>query len=457
MSFMPKHLYLPIEIGSRELGAKLLTAASAVERGFTVILGFQYHLFMNNARLPPGLFFSKGSNRLFLHFVDNLRKNGHAFVASEEENYGYCLNEAPVAFNPQELPDKCDLYLCLGASEARYLDRRFGSSLHKAITGNARSDFLRPRLRSLFTSAVADIRERYGRHILLNMNFGVTNPNAHSSLQKIFELWVKGGIFVTEDPAERVSQFQEFVQWENDNSAQMQMLVALLSKRTTPVVIRPHPSESAESWRKFVAQFEAPHIHVLDGTPLIPYMLACDVMVHPGCTTGMEALALGVPTICMNAGLTKVPHYYVSPKVNAGTTTAEEAVDLIDMHWKGSDVLTRDKAAQMARLADYVADLDGDVLTADRIVETLDRFAVGREFSEDGRTIANIAWKTVEDGSPEFNATHAYRLSKFAVASKDVDETLRGFRQALGRFHGVRAEEVYEGVYLVHGASAAAF
>jgi len=456
---MPKYLYLPVEIGSRELNAKLLTAASAAERGFTVLFGFQYHLFQNHEKLPPGLFFSKGSNRIYLKFVPEIRKSGHAFVASEEENFGYCLNEAPVAFNPTELPQNCDLYLCMGACEARYLEGRFGPAFPKALTGNARLDFLRPRLRALSAAAAADIRRQYGKFVLLNMNFGLTNPNVKSSLQKMFELWVTGGIFVSDDPHVRLGQFKEFVQWEMDNSKEMQKLIALLTKRDYTVIIRPHPSESTDSWRTFVAQFNTPRIQVLHGTPLVPFMMACELMIHPGCTTGMEATVLGVPAVSVNAGATNVPNYYVSPKVNPGAATAEEALSLIDQHWSGSDVLTRERGLHMERLSDYCADLSEDVLTADRIVEALDRFADNREFPKDARTVENIQWIAKPDGSGAFDDNHKYRLGKFAITPADVEDTLRNLRSALGRFSGVEAKEVYEGIYRIrntHGVASQA-
>jgi surface carbohydrate biosynthesis protein len=450
---MPKYLYLPIEIGSRELNAKLLTAASAVERGFTVLFGFQYHLFRNHAKLPPGIFFSKGSNKLYLSFVPHMRAAGHAFVASEEENFGYCLNEAPVAFNPAELPANCDLYLCMGACEARYVEGRFGPSFPKVITGNARMDMLRSRMRALSAPAAAEIRKQYGKFVLLNMNFGLTNPNMETSLQGLFNLWVSGGIFVTTDPKVMKQQFMEFVQWERDNSREMQKLIALLATRKIPVVIRPHPSESSESWRAIVGQYDAPHIHVLHGAPLVPYMLACEMMIHPGCTTGMEAAVLGVPAVSVNAGATNVPNYYVSPKVNPGAATAEEALSLIEQHWAGSDVLTRERALHLERLSDYVADLTEDVLTADRIVDALDQFVGERAFPEDGRTVNTIPWATTFEDAESFETNHRYRLAKFAITPADVERTLADFRSALGRFGGVEAKEVYEGIYLIRKAA----
>jgi hypothetical protein len=259
---------------------------------------------------------------------------------------------------------------------------------------------------------------------------------------------------VTEDPKEMMGQFKEYVQWQNDNSAEMQKLIALLAKQDTPVVIRPHPSESADSWRTFVSQFNAPHIQVLEGAPLVPFMMASEAMVHPGCTTGMEAMALGIPTFSMNAGATKVADYYVSPKVNPGATTAVEALGLIEQHWSGSDVLTRDRALYMERLSDYVADLTEDVLSADRIVDALDEYSEGRKLPQDGRTVETIQWATRDDGDAAFEANHKYRLAKFAVTPADIEDTLRDLRAALGRFGGVEAKQVYEGIYLITNKAA---
>ena len=62
MSTSNQFLYIPIEIGARELDAKLLIAIKALNKNFTVILGRKAPLinFLKNSQ--PGVFFHLGSS-----------------------------------------------------------------------------------------------------------------------------------------------------------------------------------------------------------------------------------------------------------------------------------------------------------------------------------------------------------------------------------------------------------
>ena len=57
MANLTPTLYLPIEDASREMGAKILVAAAALQRGFSVVIGQQWLLANNHEAMPLGIMF----------------------------------------------------------------------------------------------------------------------------------------------------------------------------------------------------------------------------------------------------------------------------------------------------------------------------------------------------------------------------------------------------------------
>ena len=86
MSTSNQFLYIPIEIGARELDAKLLIAIKALNKNFTVILGRKAPLinFLKNSQ--PGVFLSIwGAHKNFKNLYKSIKDYGHNIAAMDEE------------------------------------------------------------------------------------------------------------------------------------------------------------------------------------------------------------------------------------------------------------------------------------------------------------------------------------------------------------------------------------
>ena len=439
---MGRYLYLPIEIGSRDLAPRLLIAAAAVERGYEVLIGLQRMVYENAANLPPGVYLSKGTNNLFLYYVPKIWEAGHAFVSMEEENFGFALEKGPLNFNSSALGKLSDLYLCIGRDEASFIERRYGPDFRKVLTGNARVDLLRPQLRPLYNRAVRNIKKQHGKFILLNLNFGLINPADKATPDQLLLRWIQGGIFKdTDSDEEKARGFEEFVKWESANLRAVTALLPLLAQRDYRVIVRPHPSELAKTWEDAIQRLNAPNVKVVSDGPLIPFLLGSELVVHPGCTTGMEALIAGVPTLSLMIGDSPVNDYYLSNKVNVTARTPEQAVAIIDQHMKGEDVVTGRRDEMMSILDNYIEDVSKDVLTADRIVAAIEPLSASRKAS--ATALMDAKWDNI--------SVTDYHRYKFRVNEAMVKDLLSGFCTTLQRFHDVRTKEVHDSVYLVSG------
>jgi hypothetical protein len=61
------------------------------------------------------------------------------------------------------------------------------------------------------------------------------------------------------------------------------------------IVIRPHPTERHDVYQDIAARCS--RVHVTNEGNVVPWILATKVVVHNGCTTGVEAFVMGVPAI----------------------------------------------------------------------------------------------------------------------------------------------------------------
>ena len=61
------------------------------------------------------------------------------------------------------------------------------------------------------------------------------------------------------------------------------------------IIVRPHPTENQEAYHKIAATCK--HVQVTNDGNVVPWLLAAKVLVHNGCTTGVEAYVMRVPAI----------------------------------------------------------------------------------------------------------------------------------------------------------------
>jgi surface carbohydrate biosynthesis protein len=439
---MRPHLYFPIEIGTRELDARLLTACIAAERGFVAVLGLQQDLFLSAKSLPPGVFLSKGTSNTYVKIAQWLRSLGHIFAACEEENFGTCLGGGGLAFNSPALAHHCDLYLCIGKDEADYLKRHYGSNLHFKITGNARTDVLRAPLRPMFAEEAARIRRAYGQFILINTVFGTINPATKATPQQLFAKWTELGVFGEEkNPEINARIFQHFLDWEIANLGALRRLLPELIQHGYSVVVRPHPGEDKTLWQDIAHEINSPRLHVVYDAPNIPFLMATHLLVHPGCTTGLEAVMMDVPTVSLQTSNSPVNSHHLCNEVNLTYSDVPSAMGAIAQHMSGDPFIHDARPALLAKLSAYLDDPGDKVFSAAKIVDALAELTAAKVPAVGGDAdLRAIAWTQVD---------HPYFAQKFNISEERLRTNFANLRRTLNRFGNVEIDRVADKVYLI--------
>jgi surface carbohydrate biosynthesis protein len=298
-------LLIPIENQVRELDPKLLLACIAAERGFPSVLGSRREMDLRISSFPRGIYLSKsvksGNGRMF----KVLRKLGHEVVAWDEEALVHLPEEIYYSrrLSPSALESVSALF-AWGEENAEMWRRypHFPRDLPIHLTGNPRVDLLRPEMLGFYDQEVARIRKTHEDFILVNTNFN--HVNAFSPGQNLFQSTQVSGDMaefgeaargMTRAYAEGLRDHKQAVMEDFKN-----MIPAL--ERAFPdraIVVRPHPTENPAVYLEAASRCR--RVRVTNEGNVVPWLLAAKVLVHNGCTTGVEAYIVGVPAVSYRA------------------------------------------------------------------------------------------------------------------------------------------------------------
>ena len=330
-------IYILIEIAVRELDSKLLTALFLVKRGFRVIVGYQWELTTNRDCLPKGIFFFKGMNKIHTKAMAKVRQFGHIVVAMEEELLDVSM-EPPEYYDHRDMfhttTNGCHLFLASHEFEMG-LVKHLMPDLDVRLTGNPRTDCLRPELVSIYDPAREEISKTMSSsYILINTNPGrinsILSPKFFSDIQER----------ISPEDEEWLKRYEERknaeIRWETYNLKTTFQLIELFGRHSPDqkVLIRPHPAEKLDTYVRLSRKYS--NVSVADNKESArPWILASDVLIHTGCCTGGEAVAMGHPTISIQEKGSEHIRFRASNRASYLTHTAKEAYQAVQDFYAG--------------------------------------------------------------------------------------------------------------------------
>lgn len=300
------NIYIPIEIKVRELEGKTLLALAAAERGHIVILGSKENT-INLAKkgiLPPGIVHDKSltPGNYKLENYKNLKHFGHLITAQDEESG--LLDESFEKFATQRFSSDtiayADKIFTWGNHDYNSLTKLYPDYTDKFInTGSPRVDLWRNEL-SAYYSGKESVLIDDKPYILIVSNF--------SSLLDNNKFWDRVSRLREAGYFERDSEMERYMYY---NSAyQLKLIHAFVELTrnladTFPelhIVIRPHPVESIDGWKKLIGK--CPNIIIERQGSISGWIRKAIAIIHNGCTSAIEASATDIPRIAYRP----IPH-----------------------------------------------------------------------------------------------------------------------------------------------------
>jgi len=345
MSQPRRRLIIPVEVFNREFDAKVLLSCFAAERGFSVIIGEKHEIKLNLASFPRSIFIPTNLHNRYQVTTTLLKNLGHTLVGSDEEAIVYCSPEVYVKEKlGTEVFPQPKLFFAWGPENSRiWKMQKNYNQMPIHITGNPRTDLLRPELRPYWSHQVESIRKKFGRIILINTNFGKLNhfrPN-------------KGD--------ERFGYFQSMIG---------ELATAF---PTHTILIRPHPSESHETWRLAAKGCSNVQVH-FEGNA-IPWLLAADAIIHNSCTTGLEGYVLHRPVFSYQPVTSDCYDKKLPNSLSQQATSCQELIDLIQTSLASSTIPAPHNGTEHKDqlVQQYLAFLNGP-FASEKMVDVLEEF-----------------------------------------------------------------------------------
>jgi surface carbohydrate biosynthesis protein len=444
-------LLIPIETKVREFHAKLLLAAVAADSGYDVIIGEQIELKSRLRFLPRGIILEKGATPHQLNDIRHSRLVNNRVVAWCEEGLVYRNREAYLRDRISlEAMDLIDRFFAWGSVQAEdILGKAPDVGKKLVLTGNPRFDLLRPELRGLFRKRTNQLKETFGSYILIPTNFGRVNHFRGSDF--VSKLLHERGAYLNQRIADFTRGWTEFLGKVYRTFLRMVPELARAFPNVT-IIVRPHPSENSDSWKKTLSDFE--NIRVIHEGTVIPWIMAASVVVHNSCTTGVESYLLDVPVVAYRPVTSEIYDSKLPNSLSHQAATMDELIALVGAIRDRDGVpgfTVQEEERRRAIVSRFITSVDGP-WASDRIVNSLGRLPAT---SQPNRT---SAMSRVSMGATDMISAlrtagarargnvvvgTEYRRHKFSgLELHEVQQTLDELKDVSGRFQGIKAEPV---------------
>ncbi len=283
------NLYIHIEVLKREFQSKLLIAMETASRGIKVYMGRLDSYIMRDF-FEPGIILHK-SIAPSPHRINELReyKKKKFIVTSLDEEVGLVNKDSKwylkLRYSNKSI-DLTDKIFTWGKFDYDNLIKNFQGFKKKfVLSGNPRVDFWRKDFEFFFKKK----KPLYKNYILFSYNFYITSKKDFAEKSKYLKKtnYVKRGYpinFQKKRVKDHSRMYKEFSK-----------LVMALSKETNlPIIIRPHPMDKLKHY-DFLSNYK--NVKVINEGSISEWIHYAKIVVHSGCTGGLEASVRGRPTI----------------------------------------------------------------------------------------------------------------------------------------------------------------
>jgi surface carbohydrate biosynthesis protein len=461
-------LLIPVELQVRELDAKLLLACVAARRGFPSIIGPRREMHFHIPSFPQSIYLSKSVTKASRSVFRTLRRLGHDVVAWDEEAL---VHLPPENYYQRRLfPDTLRYVsgmLAWGEENAelwrQYPELPSGLKIH--ITGNPRGDLMRAEMRSLYDADVKKLRNTYGDFILINTNFNQVNafypdmnllkpPANPGEAPKLSRRAI--GLQMSQEYAEGLTRHKRAI-FED-----FQQLIPALEEAfpAHKIVVRPHPVENQEVYHTIAKKCN--RVQVINQGNVVLWLIAARALVHNGCTTGVEAYALGVPAVSYRKS---IDEYYDDAYHRLPNMVSQQCFDFEQLRATLAMILTGHTEAtngdeRRAIMGHHLSALDGP-MACERMVDVFEELISERLASPKPtirQKLKSRWWANRRRFKKRFRSNlidMSHNRDEFlkhrypSVSLEELRAKVSQFQKALGDSEPLQIERIYQQFYRI--------
>ncbi len=435
MNSSNKWIYLPIGTKVRELYAKIFFSCIAAENNYNVLIGGKGTVLKVINYLPQGVYIDTLINEGVKDRFKRLKEEGHFVAAWDEEGLVYTSPEAYLKERVSvEALRYLDLIFAWGKEQSDVIKTLGHKDIEEKIivSGNPRTDILRPSFRQLFSDEARKIQECYSPMILINTNFDLYN---HCDGRDVFIERLKSHKRILNDEMEKW-----FLGWSDFRGELFYEFIEMIKRlsldyKNYNIVIRPHPSESHEVWKDHFSDFR--NVKVIHEDSVIPWILSSKVVIHNSCTTAVESYLLDVPAVAYCPVRSNVYESDLPNDLSTKTETYNELYESLESILINGNSL--DESGKVGIGNSHIACIEGD-LSSEVILEALKKYDSCNNEGEinDGYLLRN---RQTSEKIKSLFALH--KMTKVVTRRlRNILNNKTEKKDAMQRFPGITLEEV---------------
>ncbi len=458
-------LLIPVENQVRELDAKLLLACVAARRDLTSIIGPKRKIENLIASFPRGIFLSKSLRIVKRKFFPISRLLGHEIVAWDEEALVHLPAETYFSRRLSPVGMEHVSHLFAWGNDNAELWREYphmpaGIPIH--ITGNPRVDLLRPDMQGYYKPEADHIRKTFGNFILINTNFN--HVNAFYPTQNLFQPVKEPGATAEFGQAARGMSRQYAEGFRDHKQAifkDFQEMIPELEQAFPdyPFVVRPHPTENQNVYEDIANRCR--RIQVTNEGNVVPWLMAANVVIHNGCTTGVEAFVMRVPAVTYRKTVNDLyddGFYRLPNRLSHQCFNFEELQTTLAQILRG-DLGAAEGVERRALVDHFLVGLDGP-LACQRMVDILDGIAEEQSLTAQPKLLLRLKGRYQANKRRVRKTYKAYLPGSFksadferhrypGITASEIAERLARFQKELGGDDPLKLHQIYDKIFTI--------
>lgn len=278
-----KILALPIELYQREFYSSLYMALVAAQKGYQVIIGEQNQVVFK--RVKRGIYYHKDHANWSYPIFRKAVKRKMKIATLDVEGLIYDSEEIYVNNRVSKTATKLiDIIFAWGDNQRRLIEKNIDDPQKIFVVGSPKfdiSNLIKDKLKKEINT------NKYVHKILINTRFpSINGIRGNKEIDNIKHLGI------LKNSAE-IEKYKSFIESERIIFTEFEKLLFYLSESESfEVTIRPHPAENENYYNSFK---KYKNLTIDKSTELNKQILSHDCVIHDGCTTAIEARALGKP------------------------------------------------------------------------------------------------------------------------------------------------------------------
>ena len=267
-----------------------------LENGHKVIIGPQRDIPQNISKIKNCYWFDKNS------YINKI-KNKQSMQYKNFNYIGMLDEEGPVAFfnnialktrYPKEVENFFNYIFLWGKKDL--LKLKYISKKKLFLVGNPKYDLLKYPYLNIWNDEVKNIKKKFKKIILFNSSFRVRKDKNHARRSYVTLRDNLNSDVLLKNALKKIEQSFDYEDKNYNEAVELFKNLAIRHQKYN-FIFRPHPNENIEETKRRFGKIPS-NLKIIYKYSATPWIIACDVFIHSGCTTSLEAAILKKNIVC---------------------------------------------------------------------------------------------------------------------------------------------------------------